>query len=168
MFINLVQGKRRSFFDLADKEMQVQYTGAGLLTLIMGFYAQKAHLLAPRIGFGLAAVFFFVVAVSAWRNRKSATPTHERDGRTYCHELVELYEQRIRSVRRAHWYAFIFAVEMAALTVWPYTGTIGSVILCGLLVLVWLRMRRDGIAKVEELGLRKQEVVELLKEMDRA
>jgi hypothetical protein len=168
MIMHLIQEKRRSFFDRIHGENQAQYMLTLTMTPILALFAWKAHPLMTQIGYGLAAIYLAAGSAAIWlQNRRTAAPTHEQDGHAYCRDLATRYEERIRAVGKAHWFAFPPIVVAAALVVWPYARATGNAVLYGSLALLWFWGRHANVQKVRELKCRKQELAGLLMEMDR-
>jgi len=164
-----VQETGRSYFELVDSGLRKQLRQALFVAPAAIFIATRTSQLAPRIGWSLIAALAIFTAVDLFRRiRNSSIPKPEQIGRAYCLELVRLTDQRIRSTAQAQWYLLPLLVLSVGLLVWPYMGVWGSVFLSGGTVLVWLSMRRENVGVVVDLRRRKQEVLELLQEMDRA
>jgi membrane protein implicated in regulation of membrane protease activity len=169
MIMRLVQEKRRSYFELIDTELYRHYKEAVLVAIASAYLALNAPLLPARIGWSFIAVFCIAFAIHARRaRRRKNQATHEQDARAYCNELVGLYERRIRDVQAARWFAFPAAVLMVTLVVWPYLGPWGSLFLAVAMTLLWFLLGQRSAETARDLQRRQDEVVGLLKEMDRS
>jgi Flp pilus assembly protein TadB len=167
--MQLVQEKRQSYFELVDREVYRHYKRAILTGISSAYIASRVTLLPARIGWILIAMFCFGFALQAWRaRRRKVEATQEQDVRGYCNELIGLYDVRIRDVERARWIVFPVAILMVGLVVWPYLGTWGSIFLAIAMVLLWFLLGRHDTETADDLHRRQQEVVGLLKEIDRS
>jgi len=176
MILRLAQEKQKSFLDLLRAENMTAYVislSFAPLTAMAAWKARQSLWLLS--GYLLMTATLVAGAIVVWLNARRANATARIDLSTREHQqrLIDFYDSRVlfsKSIK--YWYAlplFLGAGLVGYPIVGYFLGKMWSiVIVSGLLVICWVGVwHMHDVRAVGDLRRRREEVQQLLDEMDR-
>ena len=177
MLLRLVKEKQTSLLDVLREQNMTAYIislSFAPLTAISAWIIRR-HSVWMLSGYLLMTATLVVGAVVVWLNARGANATGKIDLsiREHQQQLMQFYDSRVvfsKSIK--YWYAIPLFLG-GGLVLYPVTAHLlgrmwGSVVVAGLLLICWVGVwHMHDVRAVADLRRRREEVLELLDEMDR-
>jgi hypothetical protein len=174
MNIQLLREKHRSLRDLIWGQDLAEYVLSLAFTPLTAFAAWKAKASVIQFGYGIITIVLVAGAFIIWLNERGLRFDYFDSNVTEYHRrLLQLYDRRIRFLKSVKFWYAIPLFTAASLVMLPLSTTIlampwGFVLLSVLLLIAWLGVwHMNDVRRVGELRRRREEVQQLIEEMDR-
>jgi hypothetical protein len=176
MLLRLAQEKQRSLLDLLREQNMTAYVislGFAPLTAVAAWKGRNSLWLLS--GYLLMTATLVAGAVVVWLKARKANATKLLDLsiREHQQQLIQLYDSRVTfSKGIKYWYAIPLFLG-AGLVCYPISGHFlgrmwGTVLVVGFLLICWVGVwHMHDVRAVTDLRRRREEVRQLLDEMDR-
>jgi len=176
MMLKLVQEKRRSLQDFLRGEDLTSYMIALSFAPLTALAMWKSRpVLLMQLGFSIVTVTLVAGAVVTWVNQRRASALRQMDlsVREYQTQLLRFFDQRIRFSKGVkYWYAIplLLGFSLAVYPIvshfipQPWSILLVTAVFVALEYSIW---RMHEVQRVTDLQRRKDEVQNLLRDMDR-
>jgi hypothetical protein len=171
MWMQLVHEKRTGFDDLVQSENGGEYLGAIVMTPLLAFVAWKAKFPWVRVGYGVLAATFLVLAIVTWITQRPPSQRNDRSLLDHLKALLDSYDRRLRFLRNGKiWVTVSLSVGLLAVIMGiPRAATNAAAwgFVCVLLCALWGAQRWSLQRATRSILGKSEEAARLLRALPR-